>query len=257
MTQLTHQLERNVVIRATPETVFQFFTDSARWAKWWGEGSTIEGRVGGKVFIRHPGGLETVGEVLEIEAPLRIVFTYGYPDGRHGLGVGGSRVTIRLEADSAGTQLLLRHEFAEAQVRDEHAQGWRFQLSLFSNAVANEVYADAAATADRWFNAWTISDAAARAAAFAKVAAPGISFRDRNSALEGLEDLSAHAGAAQRFMPGIGLRRKNEVRHCQGSVLVDWSAAGSDGKERASGTSLLVLRPDGRIESVTSFANPQ
>ena len=32
MADLTHHLERSVVIRAKPETVFQFFTDSQRWA---------------------------------------------------------------------------------------------------------------------------------------------------------------------------------------------------------------------------------
>ncbi len=37
-----HELERTVVIRARPASVFAFFTDSSRWATWWGQGSTIE-----------------------------------------------------------------------------------------------------------------------------------------------------------------------------------------------------------------------
>jgi len=45
------------------------------------------------------------------------------------------------------------------------------------------------------------------------------------------------------------------VRHCQGSVLADWMAVGSDGKERMSGTSVFVFGPDGRIETVTGFTN--
>jgi uncharacterized protein YndB with AHSA1/START domain len=40
MTPLPHSLTRTVVIRATPATVFRFFTDSSRWAQWWGAGST-------------------------------------------------------------------------------------------------------------------------------------------------------------------------------------------------------------------------
>src|SRR5262249_5445683 len=47
MTELTHSLNRTVVIRAMPETVFRYFTDSARWAAWWGHGSTIDARPGG------------------------------------------------------------------------------------------------------------------------------------------------------------------------------------------------------------------
>src|SRR5262249_12002150 len=93
-----------------------------------------------------------------------------------------------------------------------------------------------------------------REAAFAKVAAPNVSFRDRFSLLDGLTDVVAHAGAAQRFMPGIRLSRRGEVRHCQGAVLADWVALASNGQERMSGTSFFLLGPDGRIHSVTGFA---
>jgi len=253
MQELPYWLERTVLIQATPETVFRFFTDSRRWAKWWGEGSTIDARLGGKVHVLHPGGVETLGEVLEIAAPSRIVFTYGYASGNP-IPPGSSRVTIRLEADPQGTRLHLLHEFAEPGPRDQHVQGWRFQLSVFANAVANEVYADAAGTVDAWYGAWAVADDKAREEALAKIVTPAIRFRDRYSLLDGLADLTAHTGAAQRFMPGIGLRRKGEIRHCQGTVLADWVAAGSDGKERMSGTSVFLFAPDGRLDSVTSLS---
>jgi uncharacterized protein YndB with AHSA1/START domain len=255
MPELPYQLDRTVVIRAKPETVFRFFTDSARWASWWGAGSTIDAKPGGKVYIRHPNGIETLGEVLDVREPERIEFTYGFASGKP-MPPGASRVTIHLEPDEAGTRLHLQHEFGEATVRDEHVQGWRFQLSLFANAVANEAYAGAQGTVDAWFGAWVIADGKAREEALAKIVTPGIRFRDRFSLLDGIADLTAHIGASQRFMPGIGLRRKGDVRHCQGTVLADWIAAGSDGKERMTGTSVLVFSPDGRIDSVTGLTNP-
>jgi len=254
MPELPYHLERAVVIRAKPETVFRFFTDSQRWANWWGAGSTIDAQPGGKVYIRHANGVETVGEVLEVSPAERIVFTYGYATGKP-IPPGGSRVTVQLEPDAAGTRLHLRHEFAEAGPRDEHVQGWRFQLSLFSNVVANEVYADAGNSVDTWFAGWTITDHQSREETFSRIVAPGISFRDRYSLLHGLDDLAAHIGAAQRFMPGIGLQRKGPVRQCQGSVLADWIAVSGDGKERMSGSSVFGFGADGKIESVTSFAN--
>jgi hypothetical protein len=55
-------------------------------------------------------------------------------------------------------------------------------------------------------------------------------------------------------MPGMTLRRKGEIRHCQGAVLAEWVAVGSDGKERLSGASVIFLAPDGRLNSVTSFS---
>jgi uncharacterized protein YndB with AHSA1/START domain len=255
MTELLYHLNRTVVIKAKPETVFRFFTDSARWASWWGAGSTIDARPGGKVYIRHPNGIESLGEVLEVREPERIAFTYGFASGKP-IPPGSSRVTIHIDPDEAGTRLHLLHEFAEAAPRDEHVQGWRFQLSLFGNVIANEVYADAANAVDAWYAAWVVADEQARQETLARIVTPGIRFRDRFSLLDGLADLTAHIGAAQRFMPGIGLRRKGDVRHCQGTVLADWIAAGSDRKERMSGTSVFVFNPDGRIDSVTGFANP-
>src|SRR5438034_1278220 len=59
-----------------------------------------------------------------------------------------------------------------------------------------------------------------------------------------------------RLTPGIRMQRKGMVRHCQGVVLADWMAVGSDGKERMTGTNVFVFRADGRIDSVTGFTDP-
>jgi uncharacterized protein YndB with AHSA1/START domain len=242
------------VIQAQPETVFRFFMDSARWSRWWGTGSTIEPQPGGKVYIRHPDGTEALGEVLEIRPPEHLVFTYGFASGKP-MPAGSSRVTIHLAPDERGTRLELLHEFADTAAREAHVQGWRFQLSLFANAVADEVFANASGVADAWFDAWSIVSDSERDGAFARIAAKDIRFYDRYSSLEGMEELSAHAGAALRFMPGVRLERKGEVRHCQGTVLADWIVPGPEGNVRMSGTNVFVMGPDGRIASVTGIAN--
>ena len=254
MEPLTHELERTVEINASSETVFRFFTDSARWAKWWGAGSSIEPRVGGKVYIRYPEGTEVLGEVLEVRPPDRIAFTYGYSSGKP-IPPGGSRVTISLQSAHGGTRLHLKHEFANAAARDQHVQGWRFQLSLFANAVSDEVFANAGSLVDAWYEAWTITDESVRQDALARIAAADVTFRDRYSLLAGLADLSAHVAAAQRFMPGVCLRRKGETRQCQGMVVSDWITTDAAGQELMSGTSVFALGPDGRIKSATGFAN--
>jgi len=248
---LPHVLDRTIVIAAEPDTVFLFFTDSARWASWWGAGSTIDARRGGRFLIRYPGGVEAAGDVLEIDAPRRLVLTYGYVSGAP-IPVGASRVTIRLVPEGDGTRLHLSHEFADEAVRNEHVQGWRYQLSLFSNLVTNEVYAEAAARVDAWFDVWSEPDAGSRTRTLAALVSPRVSFRDRFSAIEGTEDLEAHLAAAQRFMPGMRMTRDSEIRHCQGMVLADWIARGADGAERGRGTNVFVFA-NRRIESVTGF----
>jgi len=254
MTVLAHSLDRTVVIRAVPETVFRFFTDDRRWAAWWGAGSTIEPRPGGRVFIRYPNGVEASGEVVEIASPQRLVFTFGFASGKP-MPPGTSRVTIELDPHDEGTELRLTHQFAEAAARDLHVQGWRYQLSVFSNIVSDEVQAGAAAAVDQWFGAWAMADAGDRERALAPIVAPDVRFCDRFSATDGLSDLIPHIGAALQFMPDIRLQRDGEVRHCQGVVLADWVAQTSDGQPRNRGTNVFVFAADGRIHSVTGFWN--
>jgi uncharacterized protein YndB with AHSA1/START domain len=254
MMPLPHRLDRTVTIQATRETVFRFFTDDARWAAWWGAGSTIDARPGGHILIRYPNGVEASGEVLEVIPPERIVFTYGYAS-KQPIPPGSSRVTIRLEPYEAGTRLSLSHEFAEAAGRDEHVQGWRYQLSVFGNVVADEIHAGAAGLVDAWFQAWSATDVGKREQILVPVVAPDVRFRDRFGLIDGLADLIAHVDAVQRFMPGVRLQRRGDIRHCQGTVLADWVVVGGDGQERESGTNVFVLGADGRVESVIGFWN--
>jgi len=184
--------------------------------------------------------------------PERIVFTYGYASGKP-IPPDASVVTISLEPDHAGTRLSLTHAFADAAARDEHVQGWRYQLALFSNVVTDAINAGAADVVDAWFDAWAQPDAAARHETLERIAVPDVRFRDRYGNTDGIRDLLPHIAAAQRFMPGIRMSREGAVRHCQGTVLVEWVARGSDNQDRARGTNVFTLGPDGRIQSVTGF----
>ena len=96
MKPLPYSVDRNILIEADRETVFGFFTDSARWATWWGAGSTVDPKPGGSLRIRHSNGFVSEGEVLEIAAPERFAFTFSL-QGERPVPAEDSRVTIRLE----------------------------------------------------------------------------------------------------------------------------------------------------------------
>jgi uncharacterized protein YndB with AHSA1/START domain len=252
MNALDHVLDRTVTIAARRETVFRYLTDSERFASWWGAGSQIEAKPGGAVRIRYPNGVVAGGTVVEIAPVERIVFTYGYETGEP-IPIGASRVTITLEETERGTVVRVRHELPSAHVRDEHIQGWRYQLAVFANVVAKEAHAEASALADRFFALWKETDPARRRAELGLIAVDAVAFRDPYSCTDGLDDLVAHIGASQRFMPGVVLVRLGEARLCQGTALVDFEVKGPDGAVRAKGTDVLELAPDGRIAKVTGI----
>jgi len=249
---LDYLVERTVTIAARPGTVFRFFTDSGRFAAWWGEGSRIDPRPGGAVSICFSNQVRAGGEVLEVVPGERIVFSFGYESGDP-VALGASRVTITLEAVPRGTRLHLRHELPTATAREVHVQGWRYQLAVFAEVAAHDAHAAFAERADRFLALWAETDPAARRAALAELAKASIAFQDRYSCTEGLDDFDAHIAAYQRFMPGMRLERQGEVRQCQGTALVDWVARGPDGAPRGKGTNVFDLAADGRIERVIGF----
>jgi uncharacterized protein YndB with AHSA1/START domain len=252
MAALEHVLDRTVTIAARRETVFRYFTDSERFAAWWGAGSRIEPKPGGAVHIRLPNGIVAGGEVVEMTPVERVVFTYGFESGQP-IALGASRVTVTLEETPRGTVLRLRHELPTAEARDEHVQGWRYQLAVFANVVAKEAHAGASALADRLFACWAETDAGKRRAELLAVATEDLAFRDPYSCTSGIDDLVAHIAASQRFMPGVVLERQGDARQCQGTALVDWVVKAADGSHRAQGTNVFDLAPDGRIARVTGI----
>lgn len=250
MTEFPESLERTIMIRARRETVFAYFTDSERFARWWGAGSRIDPRPGGAVEIRYPNGVTARGEIVEIDGPRRVVFSYGYGGGKPS---EFSLVTITLEENRDGTALHLKHAFSSAKIRDQHVQGWRYQLALFSKAVSEEARPGAQERVDAFLRAWGDPDPATRRRLLESCAAPGLVFRDTYSATDGLEDLLANLEAIQLHMPGVRLSRDGDVRLSHGTALARWIATKEDGETLGRGANVYDLSPDGRIARVVGF----
>jgi uncharacterized protein YndB with AHSA1/START domain len=251
MIDLPFAFERTLTIRAQRTTVFRYFTDSERFARWWGKGSQIDPREGGRVFICYPDGSSASGEILEIRAPERIVFTFGYDDPQKPIGPGGSRVVITLAERDTGTELSLRHEVSSEALRDMHVMGWRYHLAAFSHVVTQEQHQHVTALIDRWFELWAETDAAKRSQILTEIASPTISFRDPWGHVEGRAELADHVGAVQLHMPAT-VKRTGSVRHAQATAVVEW-AAEAGGKQVMQGTNVYELAPDGTIASVTGI----
>lgn len=71
--------------------------------------------------------------------------------------------------------------------------------------------------------------------------------------MHGLADLQGHIEMSQMFIPGIVTKRVGYPRHCQGTALVEWTAADAAGNPRGKGTNVVRLAADGRIAGVIGF----
>ena len=95
MSAVTHQLRVSRTIRADPDTLFHAWTDPQKLMHWWrqeGEGwafagASVDLRVGGRyrLGMTAPDGKThvAIGAYLEVERPVRLVFTWDWETKRN------------------------------------------------------------------------------------------------------------------------------------------------------------------------------
>jgi uncharacterized protein YndB with AHSA1/START domain len=243
---MSESIERNIVIRAQLATVWRFFSDSDWFARWWGEGSMIEAKVGGVVKICYPGGTTVSGEVLALEVPHAIVFSYGYDDPSKPLRPGESTVHVKLREHPLGTLVELRHELPNRELADMHVPGWRYQLSLFAKVVHAQQHERREAIVDAWFAAWNATDGESRSEALRSAVIDDIEFADNFAYLRGRDELLGQLAAVAVHMPGVTLARVGGLRYAQGTALCDFAARHGE-QVVMSGTNVFEFAADGRV----------
>jgi uncharacterized protein YndB with AHSA1/START domain len=249
---MSFDFNRTLTIRARPTTVWRFVSEPEQFARWWGPGSTIEARVGAPMRIVYPDASTASGEVLAFEPERMIAFSFGYDTPGKPIPPGGSRVTITIVAVAEGTRLELRHELADAALRDMHAAGWRYHLAVFARVVHAEQHCDADTRVDRYFRAWAELSFESRAAVLAAAVSDDVRFADAMGFTCGRVELERHIAAARTHMPGVELLRRGPLRACQGIALADWELRAGE-RVLGSGTNVFEFDADGAIAAVTGI----
>jgi uncharacterized protein YndB with AHSA1/START domain len=130
-------VEREIRIAARPETVFDFFVDPEKMVRWKGRRAELEPRPGGVYRVEISDQAIARGEYVEIDAPKRVIFTWGWEGqetGEHAVPPGLSRVEVELTPDGEGTLVRLRHLDLPEQARAIHGQGWDLYLGRLAEA---------------------------------------------------------------------------------------------------------------------------
>lgn len=255
----TQTIQSTVTVAARPSTVYQFLTDSQKFARWMGPGSSTGERPGAAVAVRYPNGDVASGQLIEAKPKEKVTFTYGYESGAR-LAPGSTRLTFELREHPNGTVVSLSHDGlpSEEEARN-HLMGWRYYLGMLAVAAAEEELGRLAQSAvETYIGAWNEADAAARAGQIERCWEENATLRDPMSYVEGRNHLNAHIATAQMFAPGARLEQTGNLGHCQGAVRFSWRIQAGGGT-MTTGVCFGHLSLAGRFTSVVSFwdAQPQ
>jgi uncharacterized protein YndB with AHSA1/START domain len=125
-TETTTSVEREIAIAARPETVWEFLVDPDKATRWMGQAASLDPRPGGLYRVEVIPGNTARGEFVEVDPPRRLVYTWGWEDGKaSSVRPGSTTVEIELVPDGNGTKLrFVHHCLPGAESAQSHAHGW-------------------------------------------------------------------------------------------------------------------------------------
>jgi uncharacterized protein YndB with AHSA1/START domain len=115
-------------IAAAVDVVWTHPTTAEALVRWIGPDATADAVPGGALRWTHPNGATVVGRFVELVPHRRIVFTYGWEDGRMGVPPESSTVEIDLTEENGATTVRLVHHGLPPAVVDDHERGWSYFL---------------------------------------------------------------------------------------------------------------------------------
>jgi uncharacterized protein YndB with AHSA1/START domain len=131
-------LEVSVFIAAAPETVFPYFVDPGRYTQWMGSAAELEPMPGGRYRVSMRDGVQASGRFVEIDAPRRVVFTWGWTHDR-AVAPGSTRVEVTLAEEEGGTRVVLRHHgLPDEEQQSHHRKGWDLYLGRLEMVLAGD-----------------------------------------------------------------------------------------------------------------------
>ena len=125
------ELVREIVIDATPETIWPFLIDPDKYVGWIGA-AKIDARPGGTYEVLVGGKHPSAGEFVEVVPMEKIVFTFGWDEKDHPIPPGSTTIEISLHPEGDKTLVRLVHSGLPADAVDDHGKGWAHYLERLS-----------------------------------------------------------------------------------------------------------------------------
>jgi uncharacterized protein YndB with AHSA1/START domain len=122
------ELVREIVIDATPETVWPFLTDAERHIEWDGTEAELDPRPGGVYRVLVGGKHQAAGEFVEVVPLEKLVISFGWDQPGHPIPPGSTTVEITLHPEGEKTRLRLVHRGLPDDAVADHEGGWTHYL---------------------------------------------------------------------------------------------------------------------------------
>lgn len=122
------ELVREILIDATPETIWPFLTDPDKHLEWLGTEVDIDPRPGGVYRVLVRGEFPSAGEYIEVVPLEKVVFTFGWEQEGNPITPGSTTVEISLHPEGSKTRVELVHRGLPDDATDDHGSGWAHYL---------------------------------------------------------------------------------------------------------------------------------
>ncbi len=122
------ELVREIMIDATPETIWPFLTEPGKHIEWDGTVAELDPRPGGVYRVLVQGEHQSAGEYVEVDPMKKVVFTFGWEQEGHLIPPGSTTVEITLQPEGDKTRLRLVHRGLPDDASENHGRGWAHYL---------------------------------------------------------------------------------------------------------------------------------
>jgi uncharacterized protein YndB with AHSA1/START domain len=122
------ELVREIMIDATPETIWPFLTEPDKHVQWEGTVADIDARPGGTYRVLVAGEFQSSGQYVEVVSHEKVVFTFGWEQEGNPITPGSTTVEITLHPDGDKTRVRLVHRGLPDDAVPDHIRGWDHYL---------------------------------------------------------------------------------------------------------------------------------
>lgn len=124
------ELERDILIDARPETVYELLTVADRHRLWQGTEVELDPTPGGIYRVVMAGEYPAQGSFVEVVPNEKLVFTFGWDVVDNPITPGSTTVEITLAAEGDKTRVRLRHSgLPDSDAVTQHTHGWDHYLA--------------------------------------------------------------------------------------------------------------------------------